>query len=259
MMPDLLGGVIPQVNIPQLMAGMNTAFQIIIVFGFLAIFVTVGWKKKLFHRYPTKFFVYRVMGGTLGEVKQDSGRRVVKRKHGKITDFYYDVRKANFKWIPPSYEFMQKLGKGAVVHVREISHNNWEAFDPAKLVKGEALEYRSAEKNELDDYFKNTQDDMAEIKLTKEKDKWAKIFEWAGPAIFVLLVGIAVAVAAGPLGELYATTAAQAKPVLDQSTIALERSNTLFDAALRFCSSSPSCLQALGITNTAANGTVVIP
>lgn len=255
---ELFSNIMPKIDVGALSYSMGQAMQVLIVFVCIGVFVFIGFKKKIFFKFPTKFYIYPVMGGKLTGVREDFGRRVIKRKNGVVTDFYYDIKKADFKWHPPSYEFMLGTGeKGrAAVHVREISHQNWESFDPEKLVKAEALEYKSAEKRELDDYFKTTQDSAAKFKYALEKDKYQRIIDVIPAFLMLVGIGLAISLAIGPLGELYAASMGANNGVLDRSVTVLDRSNTIFNAALRFCGQSQTCMAALGI-NVTSNSSVI--
>jgi hypothetical protein len=162
-MADLLpgmGNLMPVINPYDIASGLNLAVIAAFVLILGGVFAFFAIKKKWFVKFPTSIEIMKVENGILTTVDNDYGRRVVKKnKDGSILELYYDIKKRNFKWYPPSFESSVATKKGkSKMYVRELYPNKWEIINPAAFVTGKTEDYKRTEGDELDSYFKNTQD-----------------------------------------------------------------------------------------------------
>jgi hypothetical protein len=239
-MADIIPGI-GGISMPDplsVTAGITNVMYAVILISIMAAIVMLGYKKKIFWKFPTKFEVLKVEGGTVTGKYTDYGRRVVKKKNGVVTELYYDIKNANFHWIPPSYanmvpEVKAKFdgnnipsGKGkSTIFVKELSHNAWEVINLKDFVTGTKGEYDSIGSQEADSYFKNTTDDMIENKFKLSPSKWKPFIDalpilmsLLGIGLFFYFFGTYILVPTLDRGNAAHDDLAMAQQLLNQST-----------------------------------------
>lgn len=228
---DVLGSLFPS-PVGATMA-VAQVLQAVVFLGVIGGIIFVLFKLKIFYRYPIQFDIFQVKNGVLQLVDTDKGRRV-KKKDGRE---YFDVKKRNFRWFPPSFEgqVVMKGGKKAKIYVIELSHNEWEIINPKNFVKAKPEDYERLEKESLVRYWKNVEDDKADLKWRKE-DKWKKILDalptvvmFVGIGIFLYFFGTYVVV---PVMGSFGGITAQSQELLVQSSSLLEKSTQYVEMLL---------------------------
>lgn len=182
---DALGGFIPDPvaitgGIAQFMQGMIYVVIIGVVFFLLM-------KFKILYKYPVEIDIFQVRKGVLSLVDRDTARRV-KKKDGEE---YYDVKKRNFKWHPPTFEGQLDLkgGKKTKLYVQELSHNEWKIIDPTSFIKAKPEDYQILERESLVRYWKNLEDAKDDVKWKKE-DKLKALLNLLPTVIMFVGIGI---------------------------------------------------------------------
>ena len=192
-MADIVPGIgLPQIDPYAVLQGLNfVVIAVVFILMFVVVFVFL-WKKKLLWKFPTLFEIMKVENGMLTTVDFDQGRRVIKKhRDGSIKELYYDIKKRNFKWFPPSFESSVATKRGkSKFYVRELYPNKWEIIDPKAFVTGKETDYKRVEGDELDSYFKNTSDDVADLKYKLEESGWDKLMKLLGPVLPIAVAGI---------------------------------------------------------------------
>lgn len=229
---DYLGNIFPSPI--GAVVGFAQIVQAIIYIGIIAAIVFLLFKFKLLYKFPVQFDIFQVKNGVLQLLDTDKGRRVKKKDERQ----YFDIKKRNFKWYPPSFEgqVAMKGGKKSKIYVVELSHNNWEMINPSSFVKAEPADYKRLEKESLVRYWKNVEDDKADIKWRKE-DKWRKILDalptvimFVGIGIFLYFFGTYVVI---PVMGTFGGVTKTSQELLQQSTVLLEKSTEYVDLLLR--------------------------
>lgn len=242
-MPDILPGVgMPEIDAYGLLQGLNMGVMTLAIVMMVGVFAFIGYKKKWFFRFPTSFEVMKVENGALSTVDVDNGRRVLKKnKDGSIKELYYDIKRRNFKWYPPSFESSVSTKKGnSKFYVRELYPNKWEIIDPKSFVTGKAEDYKRTEGDELDSYFKNTQDDMAEIKYKLPGSAWDSLVKAILPilpiAVSVVMLIIFFSQVIFPMMDRYNIVGSMlsvSQENLNASMILLDKSTSYVEMLLR--------------------------
>lgn len=244
MADEIIPGMsLPTIDPTSLARGVNMAMMVGLAIAVIGIIVFIGMKKKWFFKFPTTFDIMKVENGVLTTVDTDQGRRVLKKnKDGSIKELYYDIKKRNFKWYPPSFESSigTKRGKSKF-YVRELYPNKWEIIDPKSFVTGSPADYKRVEGDELDSYFKNTQDDMAELKYKFDEGTLNKLLNMIAPILPIIVAGVVLIIimtqavipmwekAAGAVSENYQLS----NDNLNQSIQLLDKSTQYIDYLTR--------------------------
>lgn len=254
-MADLIPGVmLPEIDPYSTLMGVNFVFTVVVVIAMFAVVFVIMWKKKMFYKFPVSFEVMKVENGLLSTVDFDKGRRVIKKhRDGSIKELYYDIKSRNFKWYPPSFETSVATKKGkSKFYVRELYPNKWEIIDPKAFVTGEPKDYKRVEGDELDSYFKNTQDDVADLKYRLDESGWDKLVKLLSPVLPIAVAGI-----------VFILIATQVLlPAMDKAnavTMAIEASNANMNMSTQLLDKSTSYVELLLRLNgyEIVNGTVI--
>lgn len=223
---DFIGGMVPSgmdvaVGITQVMQGIMW----IAVIGGIAFIL---FKFKLLYRFPVDIDILQVRKGVLSLIDKDKARRV-RKKDGEE---YYDVKKRNFKWYPPTFEGQMDIkgGKKTKLYVEELSHNNWRIIDPASFVKADPKAYKLLERESQVRYWKNLEDMKDELKWKKE-DKWKSVRDMAvwiglGAFMFLFFYGAGTYIITPVLGTINSAD--------DMIINVLEKSNELLERSTQY-------------------------
>lgn len=233
-MPDLwetVGGFIPDPVTAT--AGVAQLIQAALFLGILGAIVFLLFKFKLLYKFPVDIDIFQVKKGVLQLVDKDKARRV-KKKDGQE---YYDVKKRNFKWYPPTFEGQLdvKGGKKTKLYVQELSHNEWQIIDPASFIKADPKEYRKLEIESQVRYWKNLEDMKADQKWNKESS-WKKLLELAPTIVtvafvvlFIYFIGTYVIT---PVMGTFGAVSSMSADMFEQSSALLERSTQYVEMLL---------------------------
>jgi hypothetical protein len=236
-MADIVPGLaLPEIDAYSTLQTVNFVFTAIVILAIVAVFLVIGFKKKWFFKFPTVFDIMKVENGNLSTVDTDFGRRVLKKnRDGSIKELYYDIKKRNFKWYPPSFESTVATKKGrSKIYVRELYPNKWEIIDPKSFVTGKPEDYRRTEGDELDSYFKNTQDDMAELKYKMDSSGWDKLLGMLSPILPIAVAGIIFILIATQVLLPAMDRANTVVAAIDASSQNMNMSTTLLDKSVQF-------------------------
>jgi len=245
---DYIGNIFP--SPVGAVAGIAQIMQVVVYLGIFVAVIFLMFKFKLLYKFPVQFDIFQVKNRVLQLVDTDRGRRV----KGKDNREYFDIKKRNFKWYPPSFEgqVVIKGGKKSKIYVVELSHNDWEIIDPASFIKAEPTDYKRLEKETLVRYWKNVEDDKADLKWRKE-DKWKKIMDamptvimFVGIGIFLYFFGNYVVV---PVMGTFGGVTSQSQALLAQSIVLLEKSTQYVEMLLR--------LNNIQVSNIVGNASVI--
>ena len=208
--------------------------NVIVTVGIIAAIAIVLLKFKILHKYPVEVEIWQVKNGRLQVVGRDKARRVQNRKDGEE---YYDVKKRNFKWYPPTFQgqTMMAGGKKTKIYVVELSHNEWKIVDPASLISATPEEYKNLENESTVRFWKNIEDDKADLKW-KKTDNWQKLREvlptvimFVGMGIFLYFFGTYVVV---PVMSTFGGVTSQSIALLERAIVMTERSTQYIELLL---------------------------
>ena len=248
-MPDILETIgFGSINMLDIMSVITTTVTLLLFVGAIGVvifFIMRSGKIKV-GKYPVKVDIFKIMNGSLKWVEGDSARRV-KKKDGEE---YYEFKKRNVKWNPPTFQAMVNTTKGnSKLYLKELSHDNFEIINPAAFVTGKEEDYKRIETDHVVKFWNVLEHNKANYKWNKD-DKWKKLIDALpivlslfGLGLFFYFFGTYILVPT--LGQ-----ANSGQVLLQQSMELLDKSTTYIDTLLRLNGINPT---------VPANGTVVIP
>ena len=218
--------------------------QFITIIFFIGIISGVTWfilvKKKWLAKFPVIVDIFKINNGVLQRIDSDKARRV-KKKDGEE---YYEFKKRNIKWHPPTFEALISGPKNtSKLFLKELSQDEFEIIEPKTFLTANANDYDKVENEQVIRFWKNLEENKAHFKWNKDS-KWDKlinalpiVLSLFGLGLFFYFFGTYVLVptlaSAGRGDEL------------------LKQSMAMLDASMRY-------MEAMGIRPNITNGTVAV-
>lgn len=209
--------------------------QVVVTLVIIAVIVLAAKRFKLFYKYPVDIEILKMMSdGKLRAYDSDKARRV-REKDGEE---YYDVKKRNFHWYPPTFQsqLLKSGGKKVKIYVRELSHNNWEIIDPSTLVKATSKDFQKMQDESTIRFWHNVESEKADIKW-KKTDNWKKLMDLLPTAVMLMGIGIFIYLFGNyviiPVLNQAGAVNAQTTSVLKTASALLERSTQYVELIMR--------------------------
>lgn len=237
-MADVVPGLsIPGLALPDMytmMQWFSTIGYVVLIVAMLGVFAFMAMRGGWFSKYPTEVDIFQVKSGSLQLVDNDKARR---RKNKKDGEEYYYFKKRKIKWKPPTFESLVQGKKGkSHLYLKELSQDEFEIIDPRVFITGNIDDYKKVESESLDRFYKNIQDDKADLKWNKQStwDKLLPILTWVIPIMMIgILIWITVSYGVLPILDRVSGAAGIVNQQLNISTQILDKSITYIDYLTR--------------------------
>jgi len=246
-MPDILPFNVALPSWVEVTYWISQFITVVFFIGIIGVGVWLLMRKKRFVKFPVFTFIFKVVNEKLHWVDNDKTRRVKK----KDAEEYYEFKKRNIKWHPPTFEGLVPGPKNtSLLFLKELSQDEFEIIDPRKFISASPNDYDAIENEQVVRFWKNLEENKAHFKWNKDS-KWEKLIN-ALP-IVLSLFGLGLFFYFFGTYVLAPTLAAS-----NQGQVLLDQSMKMLDTSMRY-------MEAMGIhpniTNaiTEVNGTGVIP
>lgn len=220
---NVLGEIMSVDTAANAMAAFAQLFiYIVLAVGIVGVIIIIIWKTKFLISYPNSIDIFKIKGGKLVFVENDKFRTGTDRSTKKP---FLQLKKRGIVTIPPTFEAYIQSGKHSKLYAEELAEKQLRFIDLKDLLKANPTDYKKFENEQLDRFYKSTQDD-ADYNKYKKKTDWQKIMEILPILMILMGIGIVVYLAGQfviiPFLDMQQAFAAPAAQLLEKATELME-------------------------------------